>query len=73
MHQQLIYSDYPIKPIITSSAFRIDSLGINDVIVSLDQIGSHKFSSTEFNSSDFFEINHFDDYLEESEQNKSLF
>ncbi len=70
MHQKLIYSelDDKISPIITSSALCINKLEINDIISSIDQISQHEFKAKDFNSSDYFEINHFSDYLEENEQ-----
>jgi len=70
MHQKLIYSelDDKVSPIITSSALSIDELDINDIIDSIEEIGSHDFKSINFNSDDYFEINHFSDYMEEDEQ-----
>ncbi len=70
MHQKLIYSeiDDEVSPVITSSALRIDKLAINDIINSIEQISLHEFTYKDFNSSDYFEINHLNDYLEEDEQ-----
>jgi len=70
MHQKLIYSELAdnISPIITSSALSIDKLDINNIIDSIEEMGSHDFKSTDFNSDDYFEINHFNNYIEEDEQ-----
>ena len=70
MHQKLIYSDIDdeVSPVITSSALRIDKLAINDIINSIEQISLHEFTHKDFNSDDYFELNHLDDYLEEDEQ-----
>jgi hypothetical protein len=70
MHQKLIYSeiDKMVSPVITSSAMSIDKFDINDVINSIEQISTHDFRTSDFNKTDYFEINHFNDYLEEDEQ-----
>lgn len=70
MHQKLIYSeiDKAVSPIITSSALSIGKLSINDVIDSIEQINSHNFTNIDFNSGDYFEINHLNDYLEDDAQ-----
>lgn len=69
-HQKLIYSeiDDMVSPIITSSALRIENLDINDIIDSIEEIGSYDFKANDFNSCDYFEINHFNDYMQEDEQ-----
>ncbi len=70
VHQKLIYSeiDKKFSPVIVSSAFNISGLDINDVIESIEQVCSYEFNSNTFNSSDYFEINHLNNYLKESEQ-----
>lgn len=70
MHQQLIYCDIDdnISPIITSSALRIDSLEINDVIHCAEEINSRTFKYNDFNDGDYFELNHLNDYVDENEQ-----
>ena len=70
IHQKLIYNEIDdiVSPIITSSALNVEKLNINDIIDSIEEIGSHDFNCKEFNSSDYFEINHFNDYVEENEQ-----
>jgi len=70
MHQKLLYSeiDKMISPVITSSALQIDKLEINDIINSIEQIGSKSYTCNDFNDADYFELNHFNNYMNESEQ-----
>ncbi len=70
IHQKLIYNEIDdiVSPIITSSALNVEKLNINDIIDSIEEICSHDFNCRKFNSSDYFEINHFNDYVEENEQ-----
>ncbi|WP_024955827.1 PilZ domain-containing protein [Sulfurospirillum arcachonense] len=72
IHQKLIYNeiDKNVPPIITSSALSIERLDINDIINCIEQINHHAFTCSDFNSDDFFEINHLNNYLDEDEQIK---
>ena len=75
MHQKLIYSeiDKMISPVITSAALQIDKLEVNDIIDSIEQIGSRSYTCDDFNKTDYFELNHFSDYMDESEQIRNYF
>ncbi len=70
IHQKLIYNeiDSNVSPIIVSSALNLKSLEINDIMDCIEQISGHTLNSSDVNKSDFFEINHLNEYLEESEQ-----
>lgn len=70
IHQKLINNEInkEINPIIISSALDIDKLDLNDIISSIDEISQHNFNNKKFNSSNYFEINHLDEQMNEDEQ-----
>lgn len=72
MHQNLIYIEFDkkISPIIISSALHINNLDLNDTINIIEQIEDYSFKSSDYSENEYFELNHLNEYLDDSQQIK---
>ncbi len=70
IHQKLVYENEKssIHPVISSSWLNIKDLELDDIIKSIEQISSRTFDNESFNSDDFFELNHLENFVDEREQ-----